>query len=430
MNTSPIRIELDSGVSITFLLFAAIVGFIMLRGVVRLFSGTNGSDSVLKALGITAVVVVAMMMLAATLFTSRQASSVTVHTARSSSSVLQDVESTAAVVDVSDTSLGGLSTTTTGDGEMLVLPLSNQVLADLIGEEGVAAIEKLNETVPPELRQAYAMIPITGPATGTMAPVLRGTIGPAMMSEQGMNLIQSTVSNLLPREVTEKGLQLMAEAADGELADGTFEAPDWVETPGDGFIVVKSEFALEGEPVGQVLRPAIEEALIAQVESLISQRFQTDDGWKQYVSLAVSDDAIEECIVKTAEETELLPTTGGTFEMQRTYALIDLPETLKEGTVASIRSSIQQSRMMSLGLTVAIAWLAALFLGVGARVAQSRSTTRKVAMLPVVGLMIVPCGVAFCLMVGAMTSGETLDFSWADEPMTCVIDSMSESSVE
>jgi len=430
MNTSPIRIELDSGVSITFLLFAAIVGFIVLRGVVRLFSGANGSDSVLKALGITAVVVVAMMMLAATLYTSRQASSVTVHTARSSSSVLQDVESSSAVVDVSDTSLGGISTTTTADGEMLVLPLSNQVLADLIGEEGVAAIEKLNETVPPELRQAYAMIPITGPASGTVAPVLRGTLGPAVMSEQGMNLIQSTVSNLLPREVAEKGLQLMAEAADGELADGKFEAPDWVETPGEGFIVVKSEFALEGEPVGQVLRPAIEEALITQVESLISQRFHTDDGWKQYVSLAVSDEAIEECIVKTAEETELLPTTGGTFEMQRTYALIDLPETLKEGTVASIRSSIQQSRMMSLGLTVAIAWLAALFLGVGARVAQSRSTTRKVAMLPIVGLMIVPCGVAFCLMVGAMTSGETLDFSWADQPMTCVIDSMAESSVE
>ncbi|MCR9197853.1 MAG: hypothetical protein NXI04_04380 [Planctomycetaceae bacterium] len=429
MNTSPIRIELDSGVSITFLLFAAIVGFIVLRGVVRLFSGANGSDSVLKALGITAVVVVAMMMLAATLYTSRQASSVTVHTARSSSSVLQDVESSSAVV-VSDTSLGGISTTTTADGEMLVLPLSNQVLADLIGEEGVAAIEKLNETVPPELRQAYAMIPITGPASGTVAPVLRGTLGPAVMSEQGMNLIQSTVSNLLPTEIAEKGLQLMAEAADGELADGTFEAPDWVEAPGEGFIVVKSEFALEGEPVGQVLRPAIEEALITQVESLISERFHTDDGWKQYVSLAVSDEAIEECIVKTAEETELLPTTGGTFEMQRTYALIDLPETLKEGTVASIRSSIQQSRMMSLGLTVAIAWLAALFLGVGARVAQSRSTTRKVATLPIVGLMIVPCGVAFCLMVGAMTSGETLDFSWADEPMTCVIDSMSESSVE
>lgn len=430
MNTSPVRIELDGGVSITFLLFAAVVGFIVLRGVVRVFSGagsSGGSDSVLKALGITAVVVVAMMMLAATLYTSRSASSVTVHTARSSSSVLQDVGTSGTAVDVVDTSLAGISTTTTADGEMLVLPLSDQVLADLIGEEGVAAIERLNETVPPQLRQAYAMIPITGPASGTVAPVLRRTIGPAVLSEQGRNLIQSTVSNLLPEEVAKKGLQLIAEAAEEQTGD-TFEAPEWVETPGDGFIVVKSEFALEGEPVGKVLRPAIEEALIAQVESLISARFHTDDGWKRYVSLAVSDDAIEECIVKTAEETELLPTTGGTFEMQRTYALIDLPETLKEGTVASVRSSIQQSRMMSLGVTVAIAWLAALFLGVGARLAQSPSTTRKVTMLPVVGLMILPCGVAFCLMVGAMTSGETLDFSWADEPMTCVIDSMSEAA--
>ena len=424
MNSNPIRVELDGGVSIAFLLFVAVVGFVALRGIVRLFSGSQGSDSVLKALGVTAMVIVGLGLLAATLVVPYRASQVTVHTARSGATV--DVH-TAEVsqVEVLDASVAGLPTTTTADGEMLVLPLSDQVLADLIGEEGVAAIERLNETVPPELRQAYAMIPIPGPASGTVAPVLRGTIGPAVLSEQGMNLIQATVSNLIPDNLTEKSLQQLAEAADGDTAN-SFEAPDWVDAPGDGYIVVKSDFALESEPVNKVLRPAIEEALIGQVESLISEQFQTDDGWKQYVSLSVTDDAIADCIVKTAEQTEILPTSGGTFEMQRTYALVDLPETLRDSTVAQVRSSIQQSRMMSLGVTVAIAWLAALFLGVGARVAQSKSTTRKVALLPLVGLLIVPCGVSFGLMVSAMTSGETLDFSWAEEPMTCVIDSVSE----
>ena len=121
MNSNPIRVELDGGVSIAFLLFVAVVGFVALRGIVRLFSGSQGSDSVLKALGVTAMVIVGLGLLAATLVVPYRASQVTVHTARSGATV--DVH-TAEVsqVEVLDASVAGLPTTTTADGEMLVLP--------------------------------------------------------------------------------------------------------------------------------------------------------------------------------------------------------------------------------------------------------------------------------------------------------------------
>lgn len=322
-----------------------------------------------------------------------------------------------------DTTTVRVQTTTTDgtDSEMLMLPLSNQVLAELMGPEAASAIEDLNKSVPPELRQAYAMIPILGPGQGTVAPVLRGTLGPAIvqhgLGEQGLSMIDSAVAELLVAAKNNKQ-DLTAEAAEQE----EYVAPDWVKNPGDGYIVVKSEFTELSTPSNESLRPAIEMALQGRVSELVSEKFGTDGGWAQLLDVSVTDAAIQDCIVETSEQTEVIETSVGTVPMRRTYALVNLPNTLQDGLANDVRKSLQQNRMTAVCVTVGILWLCAMLLSFVFRAGQSQSILRKLATVPMVGLLVIPCIVMFIAMTGAMLNGETFDFKWSKDRVACVID--------
>ena len=83
---------------------------------------------------------------------------------------------------------------------------------------------------------------------------------------------------------------------------------------------------------------------------------------------------------------------------------------------------MQHNRMTAVCITVGILWLCAMLLSVVFRAGQSQSFLRKLATVPMIGLLVIPCVVMFIAMTGAMLNGETFDFEWSKDRVACVID--------
>ncbi len=315
-----------------------------------------------------------------------------------------------------------LSTAQTGtvqqldNGDLLVLPLSPDFLAGLLGPEGAEAVAKLNASISPELRQAYALIPLSATAPQTASPVIRHA------SE--IRTFLSALSHVLTTSAPEPFLTAEANTEPAASADllQLSEPPEWIDHPGIGQTVVQSQFVEANIPAEDALRPAIIEALKHRVTGLVSRRFAADDGWEKVVELAVTDHAIHNAFRKTWTRTEVIDAVGSPTQMRKTYALIEFPEEFEEQILGDIETALKKNRVTALCLTLGIVWVSALLLNLAFRAGQRGCLLRKLTTVPVMGLLILPCVCAFFLMTNAMANGRTFDFSWSDDRISCVID--------
>lgn len=402
-----------------------ILGLVVL-GVIASFSGSSSSKTgtfgrILAVCGACFLAFVIAVFMAAPKFErSGSASSVSVRT-YSTVQTGDDAPNVTIAFASGPEEATVVQRTATSDGEMLVLPLSNQVLVDLLGEEGVRAIEHLNESVSPELRQAYAMIPISGPGS-----VLPGSLGPnvipSTVRNQGLSFLKTAVAELLSSGKSAE----VVEAPLAEMETEEYVAPAWVENPGEGYIAVKSKFLPPSVPVEEALRPEIEEALNQHIAKLMSDRLGSHDGYENLARVDITDSAIKDCIIETSTYTMVMEDTVGQPTMRETYGLIAFPESLDQKLVKQVRGSLQHNRVVTLCITAGILWLSTLFLSIAFRAGQSKSILRKIATLPMIMLLIVPCVVMFFAMSGAMLKGETFDLSWSKDRVVCVIDKLSE----
>ena len=161
----------------------------------------------------------------------------------------------------------------TQDGEMLLVPLSSKVLVDMLGEEGAAAVESLNASLSPEMRQAYAMIPIAAPRT--VPSFFNGAVAPSIMkhafSKTGIDIFNRAVSEFmtsLPDESIESDVAASSSSVPATLLAEASEAPGsndghaaWIKSPIDGMIVVKSRMLDPAVSMADALRTEISDAL-------------------------------------------------------------------------------------------------------------------------------------------------------------------------
>ncbi|MDG1893923.1 MAG: hypothetical protein P8J37_03345 [Fuerstiella sp.] len=312
---------------------------------------------------------------------------------------------------------GGLTLASPVDeGETLLLPLSQEFVAGLLGPEGAEAAAKLNASISPELRQAYALIPLSATAPQTAGPVVRHALG------------IRTFLTALSHAWTTAGMDtpLTAEAS----TDNVFKKdlltssvpPEWFENPGIGQTVVQSKFVESRIPAEDALRPAIVEALKHRVTGLASSRFATDGEWEKVVELAVTDNAIRNSFRKTWARTEVIDTAGNPTSMRQTYALIEFPEEVEQKVLSDIEAALKRNRVTALCITLGILWLCAVLLNLAFRAGQHGTFLRKLATVPVMGLLVLPCIVAFLVMTSAMANGRTFEFGWSDNRISCVVD--------
>lgn len=312
------------------------------------------------------------------------------------------------------------------DGNVIWLPLSEEVIAGILSPEGAAAVAELNESLPPELRQAYAMIPLspTGPPGGSAvlhqafsSAVVRQAFTPQNLQAAVRGIVRLVSKNDNPKK------QPTPEAARAEApADQDYAAAEWIDHPGIGRVVVKSEFVEAGVSAAEALRPAIVEALRERVTKLTRQEFNSDGQWDKLVDIAVSDEVLSQCIVETDVRTEVISTVDGPKRMQQTRALVDIPEALETQILKDVRSALKQNRAIAVCITVGLMWLAAVLLAVAVRAGQHGSLLRKLATVPVLSLLCLPCLLISLFMAHGMIDGQTFRFEWSGEKMMCSID--------
>lgn len=323
------------------------------------------------------------------------------------------------------------------DGNVMWLPLSDDVIAGLLSTEGAAAVAKLNESVPQELRQAYAMIPLSSPGT---RPVLRQALASSVVREaltpKNIHAAVSATLTFLKNNASEQSeqplLQLAEAPGDGsaDAATATAIASDasqdatapWLTNPGIGRLVVESSFQEASVPAIESLRPAIVDALKQRVDELAQGRWHGASQWDRLVSIDVSDAAIADFIVNTATKTQELKTVDGDKIMRKTYALVEFPEAVEQQVLGDVHAALKQNRAIVLCMTLGVLWLCSTLLSVTFRASQAGTFWKKLATVPALSILVVPCILAAVFMGKAMYDGKTLDSAWATGRITCSID--------
>ncbi len=316
-----------------------------------------------------------------------------------------------------------------GDNAMW-LPLSSAAISDLLSPEGADALAKLNADLPPELRQAYAVIPLPAAAPNLTPPLLEKALSvPEVRDVLTSNGVQEAVSGFVDLAVAyqtrlaEDGTKKIVMGVQPTAAEADEYIPaTWIANPGVGRVVVESEFAISSEPATKVLRPAIVKALKEQVSKLSKKQFRSDGEWEKLVDISVSDEALMNCIVATSVQQEVIETNGDSHLLQKTYALVEFPESIQTKVLADVRSALKQDRAIALCIVVAALWLGWMLLSVMFRSSQNGSLFRKLTTVPVLSLLVLPCILVAIFMTTAIIEGKTFSLSWNGERVTCAID--------
>ena len=330
--------------------------------------------------------------------------------------------------------LGPPAISTTPDGEMLVLPLSGQVLVNLLGEEGAAAIEALNNSLSPEMRQAYAMIPISTPST--VPSVFNGAVAPSVLkhafSPTALNIWRRAAAEFMYSIPGKSGKQiietsiapLLAEARDSETS--TYQLANWVEHPPAGQLVVKSRMKNYSIPPAEALNSEITAALKARISKITAEELNIADDWQKAMDLKLSDAAVDRFIVDTDfSPTEIVTTLDGDHKMKRTYALVQFPTSAEDQIIDRLQKTLKQNRIIVLCVALASVWLCATCVSVAARATKSTSFLRRMLTLPAMGLVMVPCLLAVAVLTRSMLRGEIVQLQPLQERSVCVINKVS-----
>ena len=329
-----------------------------------------------------------------------------------------------------------------------VIVLSEDTLEKQLTPEGAEALRRLHESLPPELRDSYALIPLSRPGdlrTHDVVPVVVAqhfnASGAIALKTAVVRLVQTFAAQKEQSGVAaiEKGADEGTTAAsavtteDSELLVGApvnsetitessrnFEPP----VPHLGQVLVKSQF--ERNSVSQVdaLRPAVEGALKEETKKwLKSEGLWSDGDAMQLVDFKISDAFIEESIQQTKMQYQPIGSNvEGEIPLQKTHATIQFPNWVREKTTSEVRTALQENRTKMLGIAMGGAWLAALLLGFTIRITRGSSLLKKFLVLPVMGLAILPAVGLFIGMSVGMAQDKAVNISFDGRRIVCQLD--------
>ena len=312
------------------------------------------------------------------------------------------------------------------------LPISREMLNKLAGDENSEEIQELTSQIPQQLSHAYAMIPLSQAGPSSAPPVIRQVLSPAairyILIPENLKAIVSAVSAYLPAEAdaaTDDVGTMLAEAASS--ATETPKLADWVhQKPGIGQTVVTSHFT-ESTPLAQdALRPEINEALQARITKLCSREFGIDDGWQKLVDVSLSDKAVLASILKTEKTVEIPDTVDGPKMMQQTYALVEFPEVIEQQVLGTVRAELIKSRTVAVSIALLAIWLCGVLLTFAFQASQHGSFMKKLATVPVMAILILPCMLLAVAMIASMAKGDTFELTLGDGRISCVVDASTE----
>ena len=258
-----------------------------------------------------------------------------------SDSAAQSLQGESAAAPVSEQAL---RIEETKHGNMLVLLLSASVLEDFLGPEGHEALQSLSGAVSPQLRQAYALVPLPGPVDDAVP---------------GIHALASAIAHVAEKSrapgTAEAEAPPAVEAAGRASTDVSAmpERPHWIDNPGEGRVVVRAEAIEAGEPIEPVVESAVAQQLLETCIGIFSSQTGRPVGTFPDRSLTMTEDAVAACVCQQYIEPVVIDTLSGPVTMQLTFALVEFPDAIKSQGVASLRESLQHQRTWSIGVAAA-----------------------------------------------------------------------------
>ena len=296
----------------------------------------------------------------------------------------------------------------TADGKIVVVSLPAEIVEQLSADNRTRVLEALSEAVPAGIRRAYALVPlpspVSDPVTGSVQQVL---------TLSRLEALVHAVAGVWNEPVT---AEQTADSPDDSLhhtspllaeLDEHQERPAWIDNPGHGRIVVRTEFVDASEPAAESLQPMLCSALLQAAEKSVERQAALDDSAVKLVAFSLSDAAFKRSVKETYARTETISTTAeGPKTLRRTYALVEFPDSVLNEAAASLRTGVQRNRTRALGLAIGFAWLTVVLLSFAVRAGNSQSKLLRLAGTPVLGLLMLPCVLAAAGMIIAMSQGE------------------------
>jgi hypothetical protein len=302
-------------------------------------------------------------------------------------------------------------------GNVVVFQLSDESLRRLLGTKGIALLDEIRDKLPEELRDSYALIPLTATVSTTAPAAVR-----RLASADGFQSVVTTVASMIP-DATIAATDSQSEAQDPVAESDvsvrqslTLEkSPQWLTTRAARQFLVETEFAPQtDEPpstddpsLTDQLRLAINNALVEYVRDAVLE--DDDDysrNWFRLVDLRLSQDALADCIIDQHEVVEVLNTKVGPQVMRKTVALVEFPAEIQQAALREIRVATQRQRTSILGMAVGIFWMGLVLATAGFRIGRRKSRLARYVAAPLFLLTATGLGAGAVSLVGATTAGE------------------------
>lgn len=313
------------------------------------------------------------------------------------------------------------------NGDVVVIQPSDEMVRQILGAAGQDLLKSFNSKLPGRIRQTYALIPLT-PPVGSTVPVnpLLAAGGLETIANSIVAFVESAESAAALAGTDVPTAVLPAEAGSELTVQPEIPVrPKWMDEKDARRVVVKTKPILEGDDADALLTVAINEALAKHVETVTATLNTALHEQAKFVCLELPQATAAECIVDTYDSDETMETekTGPT-SFQVRYALLQFPEAVDQIAVRQIRQSIQQDRILGLGVVVGFAWLSVCSAGFGIRQWRKGTRLRRITAAPVFAVITLPTLLVAVGMVVALSTGDVPHRPWNSQPVTIDLQNM------
>jgi len=307
------------------------------------------------------------------------------------------------------------------NGDVVVIQPSDEMVRQILGAAGQDLLKSFNSRLPGRIHQTYALIPLT-PPVGSTVPVN------PLLAAGGLKTIANSIVAFVDSVESAAALAGPDAAVPASPVEAASEltvqpenpaTPKWMDETDGRRIVVKTKPILAGDDGEALLTVAINEALATHVQNVTATMNSTLHEQANFVCLELPQATARKFVVETYDRDETLETeTEGPQQFQIRYALLEFPEAIDQLAVRQIRQSIQQDRILGLGIVVGFAWLSVCSAGFGIRQWRKGTRLRRIAAAPVFAVVTLPTLLVAVGMVIALSNGEVLHRPWDSQPVS------------
>ena len=304
----------------------------------------------------------------------------------------------------------GLRIEQTDHGNLLVLALSDSIPEACLGPDGTAVLERLSSTIPPELRQAYALVSIPG-AVGDAVPRLHAlATAIARLSQTATVDSETPATDITSPETTET-----------PPAEAPFESrPKWLTNPNEGQIVVQSQFEENDDLLQSGLAAEMTHRLLADALQLIGRDPSASLPLLKHVSMGPG--AVKMSIEEQFNDEARFETASGLKRMFRMSALVRFPEEIQRQAMTHVRRSVQNQRTWTVGATAVSLGLAVILAAGLLQLTRTSSRLIRWSGIPLITVLMLFSLAVSSRLIDHVVSNESTEVPIPFELPTTVID--------